>query len=486
MLPNFYILTRHQATTEHFYDLSRHVTTSDRPRRNSMSSDVQLGGEEPIQEQNHSCMLLSSEAVDGPKDDSTDISDIALPYEFKIPDFILNMKSSLPYQQKPPPYPFPLPDIRLSAKLLHPDLQVDPTQFNLHDFTPRNMKGIGRERRPRGFHQDRLYDGFFDIGKKQTEKMEAARASGAETWRYEGILKVVEHFFRVDYTSLASGTNGTVLEEALQLASGFEEISTGKSYLALDANGVPLVALFASAYEKAWGPVMGRQIVKTTTENIDCVIRFVQPSLPKDRRRHGKFYDWIRESEGQPWATGPAARSGIFYFGMWKEMGHNDNHAVLTKDMHSRGAYAIRMIHELQAWCANITQTIDTCFAAVDKKTRDEYRAAYQEIPTGIQKASQTMDKDLFPFRALLINLLTEPHMDQKDWQGGWAWLSPFGEFEGALMCVTLLRRKFNFQPGSVLGIRGDRLEHFTTKWHGTNRYSWVFSFHETVRERGG
>jgi len=61
------------------------------------------------------------------------------------------------------------------------------------------------------------------------------------------------------------------------------------------------------------------------------------------------------------------------------------------------------MVHELQIWCANITQTIDTCFAAVDKKTGDEYRAAYQEIPAGIQKASQTMDKDLFPFRALLI-----------------------------------------------------------------------------------
>ena len=55
----------------------------------------------------------------------------------------------------------------------------------------------------------------------------------------------------LEYTSLVSGTNGTVLEEALQLESGFEEISAGKSYLALDTNGVPLVALFASAYEKA-------------------------------------------------------------------------------------------------------------------------------------------------------------------------------------------------------------------------------------------
>jgi len=55
----------------------------------TMISGVQLGGEEAIQEQNSSCMLLASESVDGPKDDFfIDISDIALPYEFKIPDFI--------------------------------------------------------------------------------------------------------------------------------------------------------------------------------------------------------------------------------------------------------------------------------------------------------------------------------------------------------------------------------------------------------------
>jgi hypothetical protein len=55
----------------------------------------------------------------------------------------------------------------------------------------------------------------------------------------------------------------------------------------------------------------------------------------------------------------------------------------------------------------------------VDKKTRGEYRAAYQGISTGIRNASQTMQEDLFPIRELLINLLTEPHIDRKDWRVG-------------------------------------------------------------------
>jgi len=148
-------------------------------------------------------------------------------------------------------------------------------------------------------------------------------------------MKMVECFLRVDYASLESGTNGMVLEEALQLVSGFEGISAGKSCLALDTNGNYLVALFASAYEKVWGPAMGRQIVKTTTENIDRVIRFVQSSLPKGRKDKASSMTGFKSQK----ATGPAARSGIFYFGMWKEMGHNDNHAVLTKEMHSHDAY---------------------------------------------------------------------------------------------------------------------------------------------------
>jgi hypothetical protein len=51
--------------------------------------------------------------------------------------------------------------------------------------------------------------------------------------------------------------------------------------------------------------------------------------------------------------------------------------------------------------------------------------------------------------------------------------------------CVTLLKKKIPFQPGSVGGIRGDKMEHYTTKWRGNNRYCWVFTFHENVRRRG-
>jgi hypothetical protein len=97
---------------------------------------------------------------------------------------------------------------------------------------------------------------------------------------------------------------------------------------------------------------------------------------------------------------------------------------------------------------------------------RDEYRKKFSEIRTeGNKQSFSTRPDEIFHFQALLINLLTEPHQDHKDWRGGWTWLTPFGNYQQGLFCLTLLKRKFPFQPGSVVGIRGDKMEHFTTKW---------------------
>jgi hypothetical protein len=395
--------------------------------------------------------------------------------------------SDKPDVSKPPPYPFGMPPIRLSAQFMHPELRIDKEQFYLKDYAPpMNKPAAPGPTNSRFLHPDNLFHGFFDLSNREKANMEEARRKGQDSWRFDGKDKVVEVFFKISLADLKSGTKATPMKDALQMAEEFEEIPADKSYLALDCHGVPLVVLYADAYKRAWGTDMGAYIVKTTTENIDRLARFVQPSRPKDQRRHKSYFDWIKESADQPWATGVGARSGLYYFGIWRETGH-DTLGVLTSDMECRKSYAQAMIRALQLWCANITQTIDACFAGIDIQTRDAYREAYNRMADiGTKEASQTMPNDLFHFRALLINLLTEPHMDHKDWASGWAWLTPFGQFEQGLMCITLLKRRLNFQPGSVFGIRGDRLEHFTTKWYGTNRYSWVFAFHQTVKEKMG
>jgi hypothetical protein len=86
-------------------------------------------------------------------------------------------------------------------------------------------------------------------------------------------------------------------------------------------------------------------------------------------------------------------------------------------------------MRDLHVWCANITKTVDACFAD-DQKLRDEYRKAYSSLgQTGDRRAAETCSDGQFQFRALLVNVLTEPHVDHLDWAGGWTWLTSFGDY---------------------------------------------------------
>ena len=71
-------------------------------------------------------------------------------------------------------------------------------------------------------------------------------------------------------------------------------------------------------------------------------------------------------------------------------------------------------------------------FPAVDRRTRDAYRAAFDFLSPGATVYStKYASEELFPLRAILINSLTEEHIDSGDWGGGWAWIGVFGKFTG-------------------------------------------------------
>ncbi|KAA8910089.1 hypothetical protein FN846DRAFT_1007100 [Sphaerosporella brunnea] len=357
-------------------------------------------------------------------------------------------------------------------------------RFNIQDYIPHNT----RKGRARPRYKDTVYEEFFQLSKQQTALMEKARLEGKKTWRFDGAEKIIEYFFDIDLSKLLSTAKGTDMEEALANAESYTEIPPDKSYIALDKEGKPLIVLYHDAYKRTWGSTMGEEIVETSTQNINKLIQFVPPKKPKDTRRHGLFDKWRMEEENQAfeWASGPSGRSGIYYFGLWKEVGHQHSPCVLTKDMTQHGQYASTMIRDLQLWASNISQTIDVCFAGIDKVMRDQYRQKFAGIrQEGNREVISARPEEIFHFQALLVNLLTEPHQDHKDWQGGWTWLTPFGSYEDGLFCLTLLERKLHFQPGAVIGIRGDKMEHFTTKWRGKSRFSWVFAFHQDVRAFG-
>jgi hypothetical protein len=357
--------------------------------------------------------------------------------------------------------------------------------MNVQNFIPPIAKP---NKRPRVFHKDKIYQGFFTLSTSQEKLREEARQRGEPVWRFEGAKKIMEYFFDIDLSLLQASVATTDMHRALADAESYVEINRDKSYAAFDKHGEPLVVMYHNAFQRIWGSTEGDDVVTSTTENITKLSRYVLPSKPKDARRHGLFEEWKREPENQQfsWMSGPNARSGIYYFGLWKESGHQHSPTILTSAMTSQGEYRNTIIRDFQLWCSNISQTIEVCFAGIDQPLRDEYRQKFLQIrQEGNREAISAREDELFPFQALLINLLTEPHRDHKDWKGGWTWLTPFGSYEDGLFCLSLLRRKFHFQPGSIVGIRGDKMEHFTTKWRGECRYSWVFAFQESIRVFG-
>jgi hypothetical protein len=412
--------------------------------------------------------------------ESNPSADIQLqgPYRFVVPDFMENLTST--------DSQYPLPDIRLAADIRHPERWLQTEVFSLVDFAPVGSKRKISERFVQK-HPDRIFIEFPFLSSKSIEAIELARLQGMETKKICSKGKIIEIFFRISLAEMQRKP-ATPWKVALDDAEGYEQVPADTDYLALDKDLKPMVALFANGFQKAWGTVYGDYIVKTTAENIDKLARFVKPHKQIDPRRHQHHEEWVRDPENQqyPWAAGPNARSGIYYFGAVTEQGHAFQIPVITKDSQGQGSYAAAMVKDLEVWCSNLTQTIDSCFAGLDKDMRDRFRLAFESIPTlGVRLAAATTPQELFSFRALLVNVLTEPHLDHQDLREGYAWLTPFGDFSDGLFCITALRRKVVFQPGYILGIRGDRLEHFTTKWRGSNRYCWVFTFHEQVKQSG-
>jgi hypothetical protein len=52
---------------------------------------------------------------------------------------------------------------------------------------------------------------------------------------------------------------------------------------------------------------------------------------------------------------------------------------------------------------------------------------------------AQNETDELIPLRTILINSLTEEHIDSGDWAGGWAWIGVLGEFSGGDLCLSQL-----------------------------------------------
>jgi hypothetical protein len=257
-------------------------------------------------------------------------------------------------------------------------------------------------------------------------------------------------------------------------------IPAGHTYVAVDTTGARLLACFPFGIEDSLGEA-GVHDVNTITRNIQLSLEYCPPNHSSNSRFFGAS-QWAADNPH-------ISRFGTIEWALRKEQGHPHAGPALARDIAVGGSVRkIPLVRLLLTSLANITRSIRLLFGAVNKDHRNSYAEAFSRIPVHYQQffstnaAPDVDNEDIFSYRTLLANLWTRPHRDTSDWKEGWAWIVPFGDFSGGDFCVTELRRRIPFPAGAVLGLRGDALEHWTTRWTGNCRYSLVHTFHEYVR----
>ncbi|KAI9724928.1 MAG: hypothetical protein M1812_000204 [Candelaria pacifica] len=313
----------------------------------------------------------------------------------------------------------------------------------------------------------------------KTEKI--VNPAGSATRKSIGTM-IIETFHDIDLDALTekpSGKRSTADQPdyAKQLhdeAAVYTIILKGHTYIALDFKSRRILAMFQNGLRDVWG-VQGTEVLDTAISNINEYLEFAPPSAPSNGR-HSSIHAWREQNPH-------LEHCGSYHWGYWCAVGRADLGPKLSKDIIGTSAGLFEKVQLLLQSFQSISIAVAMLFNAVDHESCQAYKTEFQQIPQVVRKDFATLDDDLFSLRVLPINLWTEPHRDTKDWKQDWAWICPMGEYAGGDFCITELNRRIPFSSGSIAGLRGGTLEHWTTHWKGF-RFSLVHAFHDIVKQR--
>ena len=258
--------------------------------------------------------------------------------------------------------------------------------------------------------------------------------------------------------------------------SEYTQISVpeGGLYVALDTNYRRMFVLFSNPFSYIYGEEDGPSVPKRVYENIRSYSQMEPPNLPRDIR-HYNFEKWLLQNPqhyGQP-----DSRCGVYHWGIWSQLGKAFLGSVLTSDTNMQNIKNREKLLDLLHSFEDITHVKYLLLGAIDKPQRKIMIEAIKE-KEHLKSQWSGYDNECFSLRACLVNLLTEPHLDSGDLN--WAMGAPLGDFTNGEFCIADLERRFHYPPGSVSGILGCMLIHFTRLWTGT-RLSLVSTMHESL-----
>ncbi|CAJ2504482.1 Uu.00g118760.m01.CDS01 [Anthostomella pinea] len=143
----------------------------------------------------------------------------------------------------------------------------------------------------------------------------------------------------------------------------------------------------------------------------------------------------------------------------------------------------------LQSWYRLRHSTFGACnevvgffFGILDPDLREQYVKVASEVSKlGYIPFECRRRDEMFVMRAALINVMTNEHKDNGDWQHGLAGLVPVGDYQGGDLVLRELGLQTESKPGCVQLLQGRELRHSITKYLG-QRFVVVNTTHEAVR----
>ena len=244
-------------------------------------------------------------------------------------------------------------------------------------------------------------------------------------------------------------------------AKNVEMMPKNKSFIALDREDVPILAYFPQVLESSTVDATYRALDEYVTAT--PFSKEGDPTPPKEPQRDQRhpFSRKLFELFG--------SRHGIRHCGMWHATGHPHEPPSVSKDVIHTATFA-RATAVLFRRLVLLTVELSILFCALDLETWSTARrfiAALAHFYADFSPFCRVGEFECWAHRALLFNLETHAHRDLRDNRDGYAVIAVFGSFVGGDFVVPALGLKFSFQPGDVIFIKGQMLQHFITRWSG-------------------
>ncbi|KAL9003994.1 MAG: hypothetical protein Q9188_003179 [Gyalolechia gomerana] len=230
-------------------------------------------------------------------------------------------------------------------------------------------------------------------------------------------------------------------------------------YLALDKNSQVLVHLDPSGVERAFG-----KKIKARMERDSILFYYYKPPTRNFNKRHASTCEEGNRNRNHL----SEHQCGTDRYGHRHPTGDNNGVICETKETNTLHNYDGQL-------CYHYRRT---------SSLRKEYRQVYKRSPEAARLAPTNGPKhrETYCFRAVLINMPNNEHVDETDWKGGLTGLVQIGKFQGAAMALKQLGIVLpGYRSGASLQFRGNILSHFITRWNGKCRFAIDHTTKDTV-----